>query len=190
VIIGFLAPLVLQFILSKALGKFGDAHATVCVYIVTTALVGLSTNTIKSYVGYLRPVFYDLCQPDGNYEECTNADSSEGRKSFPSGHSSLAFSGMTLLTCYFLARFGVYSSSPVWRQSADGTVLMEYKPERFKRAISILCLAPMAVACFVAASRLRDNMHFPADVVGGAVLGTSIAWFTHGVWFLMWPSMM
>lgn len=189
VVIGFVAPLVLQWILCKTVGQFGDAHKTFCVYVVTTGLVGVSTNAIKSYVGYLRPVFYDICQPDDDYEECTNENSDDARKSFPSGHSSLAFSGMMLLTCYLLTRFGVYSSSPVLRQGSDGTMLVEFKqPERYKRAVNILCLVPLALACWVAASRLKDNMHFPADVVGGSVLGASIAWFTHGTWFLAWPA--
>lgn len=191
VVIGFVAPIVLQFILAKTVGRFGDAHNTVCVYFVAMALVALSTNTIKSYVGYLRPVFYDLCQPNEDYDACTNEDTDkadDGRKSFPSGHSSLAFCGMMLLTCYLLDRFGVYSTNAILRQSTEGTMLLEYKqPPRYKRAVSVLCLAPLVVACFVAASRLHDNMHFPADVVGGAVLGSSIAWFTHGTWFLAWP---
>ena len=150
---------------------------------MATGLVAIATNAIKSYVGYLRPVFYDLCQPNDDYQECTSEDSSEGRVSFPSGHASLSFSGMMILTCYLLARFGVYSCSTVLKQSPDGTVLMEYrKPDRIKKAFSILSLAPLAVACFVAASRVKDNMHFPADVVGGALLGSVIAWFTNGVW--------
>lgn len=151
--------------------------------------MALATNTIKSYVGYLRPVFYEKCEPDADFQECTGEDSLDARLSFPSGHSSLSFSGMTLLTCYLLARFGVYSGSAVLQQSPDGTVLMEYrKPEKIKKAFSILCLAPMAVACFVAASRVHDNMHFPADVLAGSMLGAVIAWFTHGVWYVLFPS--
>lgn len=191
-VIGFVAPLVLQFILAKLprVGSFGDAHNTVCVYFVATALVALSTNTIKNYVGYLRPVFYDLCQPNDDYEECTNQDSLDARKSFPSGHSSLAFSGMTLLTMYLLRKFGVYSTTVTAVQQQDNAVMLQYtKPKSSQKAMSVLCLAPMAIACFVAASRLHDNMHFPADVVGGAVLGTALAWFTNGIWFLTWPTL-
>lgn len=200
VVIGFVAPLVLQFILAKFLQTTcgGDAHNTVCVYIVTTALVGLSTNVIKNYVGYLRPVFYELCQPNDDFSECTSDEDSslDGRKSFPSGHASLAFSGMTLLTMYLLRKFGVYSElykPQTTITTTDGASVMVPKPPppRWRKAISVICLAPMAVACFVAASRVHDNKHFPADVVGGAVLGTVLAWFTNGIWFLSsssWPT--
>ena len=41
----------------------------------------------------------------------------------------------------------------------------------------------MALALFIAASRVHDNMHFPADVVGGAVLGTAIAIYVNSLWF-------
>jgi membrane-associated phospholipid phosphatase len=41
----------------------------------------------------------------------------------------------------------------------------------------------MGVAVFVAASRVADNKHHPADVVGGAVLGTSVSLFVHSLWF-------
>ena len=166
-------------------GRKGDAHCTVCVYAVALGLTGLTTNIIKNYVGYLRPVFYDLCEPNADYQECTASDSNDARKSFPSGHSSFSFCGLTLLTLYLLARFGVYSDSAVVRESPDGTILMEYrKPPRIKKLFSVLSLAPMAAATFVAASRVADNKHHPADVVGGAVLGTAMAWFVHGLWYV------
>ena len=154
-------------------------------YAVACGLTGFTTNIIKNYVGYLRPSFYDLCDPDDNYQECTASGSDDARKSFPSGHSSYSFCGLTLLTLYLLARFGVYSGSAVVQESPDGTILMEYrKPARIKKLYSVLSLIPMAVATFVAASRVVDNKHHPADVVGGAVLGTSMSLFVHGLWYV------
>mmetsp|Transcript_4178 Transcript_4178/g.7718 ORF Transcript_4178/g.7718 Transcript_4178/m.7718 type:complete len:98 (-) Transcript_4178:241-534(-) len=97
---------------------------------------------------------------------------------------------MTLLTMYLLRKFGVYSTTVTAVQQQDNVVMLQYtKPKRSQKAMSVLCLSPMAIACFVAASRLHDNMHFPADVVGGAVLGTVLAWFTNGIWFLTWPTL-
>ena len=168
-------------ILSKTIGRVGDAHATICVYLVSWGLTSLVTRAIKNYVGYLRPVFYDLCVPSDDLQECTSGDD-EARRSFPSGHSSQTFCGMTLLTLYLLARFGVYSGTMIAQEGPD---LMTYtKPPRIKKLFSILCLAPMAVAIFVASSRVVDNKHFPADVVGGSLLGGVLAWFTHGLWYV------
>jgi membrane-associated phospholipid phosphatase len=48
--------------------------------------------------------------------------------------------------------------------------------------VSILCLLPLALALFIASSRVVDNKHFPADVVAGSVLGFSIARYFHFLW--------
>ena len=53
------------------------------------------------------------------------------------------------------------------------------------RIISVFCLSPMLVAYMVAGSRVVNNFHHPADVVGGAVLGTGIAIFVHGIWCVL-----
>ena len=37
------------------------------------------------------------------------------------------------------------------------------------------CMAPACVALWVSASRVYDNDHHPADVVGGALLGGALA---------------
>ena len=156
----------------------------------------MTTELLKLYVGELRPIFYDQCQPNADYSACTNTsekDVTDARKSFPSGHSSMSFCGMQLLTLYLLQRFGLESSRHVYssiqqeaHHSTSDSTTTPWRHERRllqrKRLISVLCLAPMAVAVFIAASRLRDNRHHPADVVGGAVLGASLGQFGHGLW--------
>ena len=245
-----------------------DVHATVCVYLVTMGLNHLATDAVKLYVGYLRPIFYNECQPTDDYSACTNNDTvvDELRKSFPSGHASTAFAGLSLLTLYLHTRWGMgyyqrsgrrrqqqqhYSAAmahahtypPSSQQPNDrlvyaapsttnnnntsmtasttregtATTLASHWNERpvhtttttmyhaspeddlmyhsnnnhhdvyrqvmQRRLGSVLSLLPMALALFIAASRVVDNKHFPADVVGGAVLGASIASFTHNLWF-------
>ena len=51
------------------------------------------------------------------------------------------------------------------------------------RLVSLACYVPMLFAVFVAASRVVDNKHFPADVIGGAVLGGAVASLVFGIWF-------
>lgn len=187
-----LIPLVLQCCLAYFWGMRGDVHGTICVYCVGLGLTGFVTEWIKYYVGYLRPSFYQLCEPNDDYSDCTNSDEEDNaRKSFPSGHSSISFCGLTLLTLYLHHRFGVPSiqviksiSVPATAQQRQCTLVRRsYRAPPFKyRIISLLSLLPMGVATFVAVSRVHDNKHFPADVVGGSLLGGAIAIFIHGLW--------
>jgi membrane-associated phospholipid phosphatase len=41
----------------------------------------------------------------------------------------------------------------------------------------------MGLATIIATSRVVDNKHFPADVVGGSVLGLGIAVYINGLWY-------
>jgi diacylglycerol diphosphate phosphatase / phosphatidate phosphatase len=191
VILALLIPLLLQLALSWKFGTKGDIHGTVCVYIVSFCLVSIATDFVKTYVGYLRPVFYELCQPNDTYDTCTTdlSEENSGRKSFPSGHASTAFCGLTLLTLFLHNRFGIPSiktyatiiPSTVVSEPNEMTVTYKRNPLRY-RIYSILSLLPMAIALFIAASRVHDNRHFPADVVAGSILGGTISMFVHNLW--------
>lgn len=153
-------------------------------YTTAIGITCLVTSAVKLYVGYLRPIFYDVCVPDDTYEYCSSEHQNDVRKSFPSGHASISFCGMALLSFFLEGRFGV-SSLRMWQQDlASGEFrLTQLRPIQLERIVSICCYAPFLLAFFIAASRVADNKHFPADVVGGAVLGTSVASFVHRVWF-------
>ena len=163
-----------------------NIHKTFCVYALAIGLTVLITNWIKLYCGYLRPVFYDLCEPNNNYQECTNPKSKDARLSFPSGHSSLSFCGLSLLSFYLERRFGI-SSLRVWKvEPSTGLIVMALKSpkEGLFRIRSVVSYAPMLLAIFIASSRVHDNKHFPADVVGGSLLGGSIALLIHNIWYV------
>lgn len=189
VVLAALMPLLLQCALGKLFGRMGDAHASFCAYLVAFGLTALTTSLVKAYVGYLRPNFFDTCVPNATYSQCLGDEHVSSRDSFPSGHSSVSFCGLTLLTLYCHDRFGL----PSVRKVADENEALlsdRKKPRSSKYAkdpflyicISIASLAPMALALFIASSRIVDNLHFPADVVGGSVLGAAIANFVHGLW--------
>jgi len=166
------------------------------------------TEVMKRYAGYLRPHFYSECDLDTTTLEC-QGDSRDSRKSFPSGHASTTFCVMTLLTLYLLQKFGIQSRNSIHRVSSmddaqpseaspqlvmygqpdvevssnnDSFLLKRKKSMIWIRIISVFCLSPMLLAYIVAGSRVVNNFHHPADVVGGAVLGTGIAIFVNGIW--------
>jgi diacylglycerol diphosphate phosphatase / phosphatidate phosphatase len=132
---------------------------------------------VKAYVGYLRPIFYDQCIPDENYVACTGDGAEESRRSFPSGHASSSFCGLGLLSFYLEQRFGASTFRKVMAPDDDAKSLA------MARLLSLASKTPLIAAGFISASRLVDSMHHPADVVGGATLGLSVAYWIHNIWY-------
>lgn len=164
-----------------AFDKSDAIHKTFCVYALSIGLTQSLTNFAKLYCGYLRPVFLDLCQPDENWQ-CTGDpnDLHQGRVSFMSGHASLSFCGL-LVFSYFLE--GHFGYSAYKKKLASEPPSSTPEPLKLIRIVSVLCYAPMLVAFFIALSRVHDDHHHPADVVGGTLLGGTIASLIYSIWF-------
>lgn len=180
-------PFFLQLLLSqiKNFRRIGDTHGTACVYFVAFGLTHFATQAIKVYVGYMRPIFFAVCEPSNDYQTCTNSQDNvdEVRLSFVSGHASSSFCGMMLLSRFIHQRFGHAAAKTGLTAGTEcSTRPRVLRSPPLARLLSILSLAPLAVAIFIACSRVVDNHHHPADIVGGALLGGSIALFVSGLW--------
>ncbi|CAB9515002.1 Lipid phosphate phosphatase [Seminavis robusta] len=190
ILCGVLLPLIFQLILayvvhrhSDALKGIQDRHCTLCAYFTSFATNLMVTEFLKAYCGSLRPLYYYLCQPDEKYEVCLQESGSlarDARKSFPSGHASISFSGLVLLTLYLNQKYGTDSL----RNNNPPPQVEYYRAVRKARCMSLVALLPMALALFFSSSRLHDNEHFAGDVVGGAVIGFAIGYYFHtNIWF-------
>lgn len=73
VFLGALLPLAVQISSTLICNCLYHTHATLCVYLVSFGLTMTTTYEMKKYVGYLRPIFYNLCQPSSDYSQCTGA---------------------------------------------------------------------------------------------------------------------
>lgn len=147
--------------------------------IVGPLMIGLSLcilfyETAKYCVGSLRPHFFAVCRPSIDLKNCTNRYTYitdynctapendlliDSRKSFPSGHASISWYGMTFLVIYNHLRI-----SRRWR---------------FLRPLfALLQTVALCVATYIGVSRIQDNAHRPVDIIAGAVIGISFAVIT------------
>lgn len=151
----------------------GDIHASLCFYFVAVGTSWLLTDCIKIYAGQLRPNFYAMCEFDKDTLQCESDNKHlirESRRSFPSGHASLAFSSMTALSLYFLGKVGIQHN-------------VHLKPITLaKRLLYLASLLPILLAFFISASRVHDFWHHPADIVAGSMIGIACAFVAHGMW--------
>ncbi len=113
-------------------------------YVETYLLTSGTTGVLKNAVGRKRPYMYNPSLPRKERDQ-----GDQNWKSFPSGHTTAAFTGAVFTSTVFSDYFpGSSWKIPVWS-------------------------ACVTAASLVAYLRVRAGMHFPTDVVAGGAIGTS-----------------
>jgi membrane-associated phospholipid phosphatase len=125
-----------------------QARGNLAVLANTITLTAASTDWLKVAFHRKRPVLYT----SGAVAAATDP---ENQRSFPSGHTSLAFA---VATSYLVM------------------ANREHLPHRTRNAILLY-----GGASGVGVLRLAGGSHFPTDVLGGAVLGAGIGWLVAAV---------
>ena len=153
----------------SALGTFALGLAESCGFTL------VFTNALKLVVGRPRPFFKAVCveYPDATSAKCVGngtgldvRDINDARKSFPSGHSSLAFACFVYLALYMGMRMRI-----------------THPATEFKSAKFLLLSIPVCISSFVAVSRVLDFHHNYDDILAGSVMGAAIAL---AVWHSRW----
>lgn len=165
-----IVPFGLLFVWAAAVRPgFHQAHVTILGFLISVAMSSFLTHVFKNAIGRARPDLIARCMPERgtpaneliDYHVCTQTDLSklnDGWRSFPSGHSSFAFSGLGYLS--FLLAGQLHSMRP-----------------RADLARVLITIAPLIGAFMVAASRTADYRHDIYDVTAGSLLGLLMAYF-------------
>lgn len=130
---------------------------------LSLTITGLLTDVLKIWIGNPRPDFIARCAPSPDTPINSLVDSSvctaplgevyliDGMKSTPSGHSSIAFSGLGYLSLWGFTNYNaIHTYQKVF-----------------------LCL-PLLTASYIALSRTQDYRHHYFDIAFGMVIGLSI----------------
>ncbi|KAJ8601883.1 hypothetical protein CTAYLR_002637 [Chrysophaeum taylorii] len=156
VVVCTLVPLAAQILLS-IVGDDDDDNKGVAARLYSLAYACGSTiasiDVLKRYCGYWRPYAYDEGGDDAY-------------RSFPSGHAALSFValGHTSLCLLGSARCG----RPDKRRLGPASI--DVGPLKLT-----LCLGPTYLAGWIAATRVVEADHHPADILAGACIGFSFA---------------
>jgi len=169
-----LVPSVLIIACGIFIKKFRDTRSALLGLTMSLLLNGCITNGIKLMVGRPRPDFFARCFPDGNevYEGvapvCSGALDAviEGRKSFPSGHSSWSFAGLLFLSYYLAGKLQCFSQPP---------------PRSLLKLI--ISFIPSCVALWIALTRYNDYWHHWQDITIGSIIGAGIATLSYFYYF-------
>ncbi|XP_073963701.1 phospholipid phosphatase 5-like [Choristoneura fumiferana] len=159
-------PCVLSLLAWAVCNDCNDALEFLLAWSLALGINGITTNTIKLIAGRPRPDFFYRCFPNGVETmdlQCTGdpGEIMDGRKSFPSGHSSLSWCSLGAGSLWLSGRLRVLA-----RRRGGGARL-------------VVCAAPLLLAGCVALSRSCDYHHHWEDILFGSILGFTTAVFCY-----------
>jgi len=177
-----------------------EALTAVCALILSGGISTFFTDAVKHLVGRPRPNFVAYCQ----WVEATGCGkpAPDAWASFVSGHSSLAFATLTILSLYLLtvmrasrrqaalntASAAATATTPTdvvavvvqCEVQADDKVTIARRIELATSPDNVawiycVCLIPMLLAGWIAVTRVMDYWHNTDDILGGSAIGLGCA---------------
>ncbi|KAL2832064.1 PAP2 superfamily-domain-containing protein [Aspergillus cavernicola] len=166
----------------------------------------MATEGLKDLYGKPRPDMLARCDPDlsniaayavsglgerlagaptlVSWEICRNrADllKLDGFVSFPSGHSSFSFAGLTYFSLWLCSKFSIklphLAHSPLTQDlRARNRLAIRDSGAAPPIYLVIAAFVPFAVAFFISASRWFDYRHHGFDIIFGSLMGVVFAW--------------
>ena len=146
---------------SKAFNPWIECFNAVLSFCESVAFQNLSVKVFKIFAGRYRPHYMQRRLISGSAERSS-------RRSFPSGHSSFAFSMFFWATLYLAGKLHLFSGT-------SGTALA-----------FVVSVLPSFFGSIVAVSRTRDYYHHFEDILAGMLLGALTAIIAY---FNMFPAL-
>lgn len=141
-----------------------ELTTVICAISMAVGLCEGSVQLLKLWIQRKRPSYYDLCGFDVETRTCTAplGKIREANFSFPSGHSAGTCCGMTFIAWYFLGKL---------------------KGRHQKWLAPLIAIGCWGFAIFVAATRLVEKWHHPADILAGLLLGFATCTVAYHSWY-------
>jgi len=169
VLVATLLPLGVSTLLSFTVPARGAVKAWLHSYVWMFGTQVMVVSSMKAYCGYWRPYFLDECNFDDTVGQCTSSDYEHGFRSFPSGHAATSVGPLLHTSLRLMGALRIGHTARTIRLGTTGQSL------ELDGVLTLLCLLPTFLAAWIAASRVHDHAHHPADVVGGALIGGGLA---------------
>lgn len=167
-------PLAVLLVCAATLRVRGDVVNFLHGFIVSMACMEVTMAGLKNYVGYLRPYFYGECGWDQHAGACSGALNDDAHKSFPSGHASAAFCSFLYTSLYMLGKVNPVNPT---------SITLPFGRLDCTNGLLLFALSPMAVAAWIASSRVVENDHHPADIICGGLVGCFWAAFWYARYY-------
>eukprot|EP00866_Antonospora_locustae_P000331 jgi/Antlo1/331/1657 len=143
-------------------GRAQTLAATMVSFWVAQCMASLVSEIIKLVVGECRPDYYSRHCGINPLNNCDRHILSDGMKSFPSGHTAIAFCSATFAVLLVHSALCACLHRP-WR------ILLSY----------VLGALLFGIAFFVGLLRIWTNKHFVHDVAAGALIGVVVGAANH-----------
>ncbi|EJW04452.1 hypothetical protein EDEG_01322 [Edhazardia aedis USNM 41457] len=154
----YACPLIILFYMFRRY-KHPKVENTVYFYFVLSIMLNMMiTDSLKVMVGRQRPDYIYRTQLKHNSWFLKQFHIREGRKSFPSGHTSCTLNGIVFFNgiCYIKANLKPFNDMPIRKNNLCKLTL---------NASSII------IALFIPISRFVDHKHHISDIIAGALIG-------------------
>ena len=163
----FVMPTIVIFLAFLVYKDKTDSYQAVLSVTLALGFNGAITDILKLIVGRPRPDFFWRCFPSGQTSPDFQCNGNpivirDGRKSFPSGHSSFAFASFGFIALYVAGKLRTFS--------------LVGKGQSWKLCAFVL---PICVAFVIALSRTCDYHHHWQDVVAGSMIGYLLAYMCY-----------